>query len=103
METEHAKSVTTSAPLNRPGLVQALGMFSMVMLVVGGVIGSGIFRKPGVMMNELGSPALLLGVWALAGFVTMLGVLANAEIASFIPATGGQYVYFERMYGSFFA
>ena len=75
----------------------------MIMLVVGGVIGSGIFRKPGVMMNELGSPTLLLGVWALAGLVTMLGVLTNAEIGAMIPDTGGQFVYFHRMYGPFFA
>ena len=101
MPTDHSKPATP--PRKDAGLIQSLGMFSMIMLVVGGVIGSGIFRKGGVMMSELGSPALLLGVWALAGLVTMLGVLANAEVGSFIPATGGQYVYFERMYGSFFA
>jgi APA family basic amino acid/polyamine antiporter len=73
------------------------------MLVVGGVIGSGIFRKPGVMASQLGSPEILLLVWVLAGVITLFGALTNAEIASMIPETGGQYVYFERMYGSFFA
>jgi basic amino acid/polyamine antiporter, APA family len=73
------------------------------MLVVGGVIGSGIFRKPGVMAAELGSPGLLLLVWVLAGVITLFGALTNAEIASLIPKTGGQYVYFERMYGPCFA
>lgn len=81
----------------------SLGFFSMILLVVGGVIGSGIFRKPGVMMNELGSPTLLLGVWLLAGAINYLGIITNAEIGSMIPDTGGQYVYFERMYGSFVA
>src|SRR2546425_5579119 len=72
-------------------------------MVVGGVIGSGIFRKPGVMAGQVGSPELLLGVWLLAGVITLLGALTNAEIAAMIPETGGQYVYFERMYGRFAA
>ena len=86
-----------------PGLVPTLGLFTTTMLVVGGVIGSGIFRKPGVMAGEIGSPLLLLGVWALAGMITMFGSLTNAEISSFIPETGGQYIFFERMYGPFVA
>jgi APA family basic amino acid/polyamine antiporter len=84
-------------------LLPALGLFSTIMLVVGGVIGSGIFRKPGVMASQLGSPEILLLVWVLAGVITLFGALTNAEIAGMIPETGGQYVYFERMYGGFFA
>ena len=94
------ESQTRSA---KPGLLPTLGLFSTVMLVVGGVIGSGIFRKPGVMASQLGSPEILLLVWVLAGVITLFGALTNAEIASMIPETGGQYVYFERMYGPFFA
>src|SRR5438552_18201177 len=86
-----------------PGLLPALGLFTTVMMVVGGVIGSGIFRKPGVMASQVGSPELLLGVWVLAGVITLFGALTNAEIASLIPETCGQYVYFERMYGPFAA
>ena len=85
------------------GLVPTLGLFTTVMMVVGGVIGSGIFRKPGLMASQLGSPTWLLAVWILAGLITLLGALTNAEIASMIPETGGQYVYFDRMYGPFFA
>jgi APA family basic amino acid/polyamine antiporter len=85
------------------GLLPSLGLFTTVMMVVGGVIGSGIFRKPGVMAAQLGSPELLLGVWVLAGVLTLFGALTNAEIAGMIPETGGQYIYFERMYGPFFA
>jgi basic amino acid/polyamine antiporter, APA family len=92
---------TASKP--RAELVRSIGFFSMILLVVGGVIGSGIFRKPGVMMNELGSPMLLLGVWVLAGAINYLGILSNAEVSGMIPETGGQYVYFERMYGPFVA
>jgi len=85
------------------GLLPSLGLFTTVIMVVGGVIGSGIFRKPGVMASQVGSPELLLGVWVLAGVLTLFGALTNVEIASLIPETGGQYVYFERMYGPFFA
>jgi len=86
-----------------PGLLPSLGLFTTTMMVVGGVIGSGIFKKPAVMAAQLGSPELLLGVWLLGGIITLFGALTNAEIASMIPETGGQYVYFHRMYGPFFA
>jgi basic amino acid/polyamine antiporter, APA family len=84
-------------------LLQQLGLFTTTMIVVGGVIGSGIFRKPGVMAEQLGSPALLMAVWALAGVITLFGAFTNAEVAAMIPETGGQYVFFERMYGPFAA
>src|SRR5689334_5303528 len=86
-----------------PALLPTLGLFTTIMMVVGGVIGSGIFRKPGVMASQIGSPELLLLVWLLAGVITLFGALTNAEIASMIPETGGQYVYFDRIYGPFTA
>lgn len=98
----HMKPPVQSPPPHS-GLVASLGLFSTVMLVIGGVIGSGIFRKPGVMAAQLGSPELLLLVWVVAGVITMFGALTNAEVASRIPETGGQYVYFHRMYGPGFA
>jgi APA family basic amino acid/polyamine antiporter len=85
------------------GLLPTLGLFTTVMMIVGGVIGSGIFRKPGVMASQLGSPQLLLLVWLLAGIITLFGALENAEVASMIPETGGQYLFFERMFGPFVA
>src|SRR5437660_11259225 len=100
--TPNSNSDSSSTPASH-GLLRSLGLFTTVMMVVGGVIGSGIFRKPGVMAAQIGSPELLLGVWALAGLITMFGALTNAEIASMIPETGGQYVYFDRMYGPFTA
>src|SRR5262245_39661104 len=87
----------------QPRLLPALGLFSATMLVAGGVIGSGIFRKPGVMAAQVGSPELLLGIWLLAGVVSLLGTLSNAELASMMPETGGQYLYLQRAYGPFVA
>ncbi len=98
-ETTKAHPPSSSSP----GLLPSLGLFTTVMMVVGGVIGSGIFRKPGVMASQIGSPELLLGVWLLAGIITLFGALTNAEVASVIPETGGQYIYFERLYGPFTA
>src|SRR5213592_679542 len=87
----------------QPRLIPALGMFSATMLVAGGVIGSGIFRKPGVMAAQVGSPEVLLGVWLVAGIISLLGTLSNAELASMMPETGGQYLYLQRAYGPFVA
>ena len=55
------------------------------------------------MTGQLGSTELLLAPWVLAGVITLFGALTNAEISSFITETGGQYVFFERMYGPFVA
>jgi basic amino acid/polyamine antiporter, APA family len=90
-------------PASRPALIPALGIFSAVMLVAGGVIGSGIFRKAGVMAAQVGSPEVLLGVWVIAGVISLLGTLSNAELAAMMPHTGGQYVYLQRAYGPFVA
>src|SRR5213592_1323190 len=95
--------VTPPSRRDQPGLVRALGLFSATMLVAGGVIGSGIFRKPGVMAAQVGSPELLLGVWLLAGVISLLGTLSNAELAAMMPRTGGQYVFLQRAYGPFVA
>jgi basic amino acid/polyamine antiporter, APA family len=87
----------------RTSLVPTLGLFTTITIVVGGVIGSGIFRNPATMAGILHSPELLLAVWIVAGIVTMFGALTNAEVSGMIPSTGGQYHYFKVMYGDFIA
>lgn len=84
-------------------LQRKLGLWASVSIVVGTVIGSSIFMKPATMAAQLGSPLMLLLVWVIAGVVSMFGGMMNAEIGSAIPETGGQYVYFRKMYGNFFA
>jgi basic amino acid/polyamine antiporter, APA family len=84
-------------------LKRNLGLNTTIALVIGGVIGSGIFMKPALMGAQLGSPLLLLSVWAVAGIITLFGALSNAEVAAMFPQTGGQYVFFQKMYGNAFA
>jgi APA family basic amino acid/polyamine antiporter len=59
--------------------------------------------KPASMMSQLGSPVWLLGVWVLAGLITLCGALSNAELATLYPETGGQYVFFDKIFGKRFA
>lgn len=82
---------------------RTLTLKTTIALIVGGVIGSGIFMKPALMASQLGSPWLLLSVWVVAGFITLFGALSNAEVASMFPETGGQYIFFQKMYGDHFA
>lgn len=84
-------------------LDRILGFKETVALVIGSVIGSGIFMKPSLMAAELHSPFILLLVWLIAGLITMCGAVSNAEVASMYPETGGQLVFFEKMYGKWFA
>ncbi|GAC1396716.1 MAG: amino acid permease [Sediminibacterium sp.] len=84
-------------------LKRSLSLQTTIAIVVGGVIGSGIFMKPAIMATQLGSPLLLLSVWLVAGLITLFGALSNAEVAAMFPETGGQYVFFQKMYGDGFA
>lgn len=90
-------------PTKKTELVRGLSLTAAMMLVAGSMIGSGIFRKPATMADQLGSPELLIFVWIAAGLITLIAVLVNSEVAGMIDATGGQYVYFRKMYGDFTA
>lgn len=85
------------------GLIRGLTVTAATMLVVGSMIGSGIFRKPASMAEQLMSPELMILAWVVAGIFTLIGALTNAEIAGMIDATGGQYKYFRAMFGDFIA
>src|SRR5215469_16815466 len=68
-------------------------------LVVGIIIGTGIFLKSATMAQAVGSPALVLAAWAAAGIVAMLGALCFAELGALLPHAGGEYVYLRSAYG----
>ena len=84
-------------------LKQQLGVFSAVMVVISAMIGSGVFKKIATMSDLLHHSGWVLLAWAVAGLITLMGSLSNAEVAGIIAKPGGQYVYFQEMYGKLFA
>jgi APA family basic amino acid/polyamine antiporter len=84
-------------------LVRTLYLNSAIILVISSVFGSGVFKKVAPMSAELGSPLLVLLCWLLAGIITLFGALSNAEIAGMFASSGGEFVYFKRIYGRFMA
>ena len=88
---------------NTDGLRIAIGFPGAVMLVIGGIVGVGIFVNPAVVARSLHTPELVLSAWALGGVIAMLGAFVYAELAARIPATGGEYVYLRDTYGKLVA
>ncbi len=80
-------------------LVRGLGVFASVSIVVGSVIGTGIFLKTRVMMCNVESPWLVIVAWAVAGFMSLAGALTYAELAAMMPRAGGEYVFIREGYG----
>ncbi|HSP17769.1 MAG TPA: amino acid permease [Thermoanaerobaculia bacterium] len=81
-----------------PTLARRLGAFDATMIVMGGIIGSGIFINPYVVAQRVHSPALILGAWAAGGVIALLGAFVYAELASLRPEAGGQYAYLRDAY-----
>src|SRR6185437_6197678 len=71
-------------------------------VVIGTVIGSGIFLVPTDMINAVGSPAKVFLVWIFGGILSLFGALTYAELSAALPAAGGEYVYLNAAYGPFF-
>ncbi len=80
-------------------LPRRLGMLDATALVIGIVIGSGIFVLPNLIARSLPSAQAIMGVWLAAGVLSFFGALAFAELGAMLPATGGQYVYLREAYG----
>jgi len=80
-------------------LVQGLGLTSATMLVMGSMIGSGIFIVSAEISREVASPALLIAAWIVTGFLTIVGALTYGELAAMMPRAGGQYVYLRESLG----
>ena len=74
-------------------LARRLGAFDATMIVMGGIIGSGIFINPYVVARQVHTPALIIGAWAAGGLIALLGAFAYAELAALRPEVGGQYAY----------
>jgi basic amino acid/polyamine antiporter, APA family len=83
---------------NETGFVRELGLFDSTMVVMGVMIGSGIFIVPADMARNIGSPGWLLVAWAFAGLLTVSAALSYGELAAMMPRAGGMYVYLREAY-----
>jgi len=92
-------SVSRTDQEPEPQLHRGLTLAHTISLVVGGVIGTGVFLKATVMAQTVGSPSLVLWAWALAGLLSMAGALTYAELGALLPHAGGEYVYLSEAYG----
>src|SRR5262245_31319511 len=78
---------------DKPQLAATLGLFDATMIVMGGVIGSGIFLNPAVVARHLHSPVLILCAWLAGGVLALLGAMIYAELGAILPKAGGSYAY----------
>jgi len=79
-------------------LRRRLGPFDATMIVMGGIVGSGIFINPYVVAKAVHTPFLILGAWSAGGVLAMLGAFIWAELATRLPEAGGQYLYLREAY-----
>jgi len=80
-------------------LLRKLGLIDATFIVIGIVIGSGIFLLPNLIARNLPSGPVIIAVWVVAGILSFFGALAYAELGAMLPDTGGQYVYLREAYG----
>ncbi|MCC6286972.1 MAG: amino acid permease [Chitinophagaceae bacterium] len=86
-----------------PHLSRSLGLKLAIVIVIGNIIGSGVYKKVAPMAAELHAPGWVLVCWVLGGVITLFGALSNAELAGMLADTGGEYAYYKKIYGRFFA
>ena len=85
-------------PAASPGLARRLGPIDATLVVMGGIVGSGIFMNPSLVARQVHTPALVLGAWLLGGLIAVLGAFVWAELAARRPQVGGQYAYLREAY-----
>src|SRR5437879_705737 len=93
------KTTTTS---KETGLVKGLGLMDATTLVVGSMIGSGIFIVAADISRQVRSPGLLIMTWVVTALLTMIAALSYGELAAAMPHAGGQYVYLREAFGPLF-
>lgn len=89
--------------MSTPKLNRSLGLQLVIVLVIGNIIGSGVYKKVAPMTAELHSSGWVLVCWVLAGIISLFGALCNAEVAGLLADTGGEYSYYQKIYNKFFA
>jgi APA family basic amino acid/polyamine antiporter len=88
---------------NHRNLVRTLGIGYVIIFVVANIIGSGVYKKIAPMAFELHSSLWILMAWIVGGIITLFGALSNAEVAGLLADTGGDFIYFKKIYNRFFA
>ncbi len=81
-------------------LLRGLGLIAAVSIVVGNVIGQGVFLKTRVMTCNVGTPGMVISVWVAAGLLSLAGALTYAELAAMMPKAGGEYIFVREAYGA---
>jgi APA family basic amino acid/polyamine antiporter len=89
--------------MSKPQLNRSLGLRLVIVIVIGNIIGSGVYKKVAPMTAELHSSGWVLICWILAGIISLFGALCNAEVAGLLADTGGEYIYYQKIYNRFFA
>ncbi|HXI30430.1 MAG TPA: amino acid permease, partial [Vicinamibacterales bacterium] len=89
---------TSSATVLDTEFDRGLGLYDSTMIVIGAMIGSGIFIVSADMARTIGSPGWLLGAWIVTGLLTVVGALSYGELAAMMPRAGGQYVYLREAF-----
>ncbi len=84
-------------------LVRGLSLVDAASIVVGSIIGTGVFLKTSTMSSLVGSPGMVILIWVVAGLLSLAGALAYAELGSLMPSAGGEYVYLKEGYGDLWA
>ena len=98
-EGTNSPSAPGRASAEQPHLVRGLSLLDSVLLIVGGIIGSGIFLTPRDIAAVLPQPALFLLIWLAGGLITLLACFAFAELGAMFPEVGGQYAFLREAYG----
>ena len=88
---------------NQENFKRELGLFDGTMLVVGSMIGSGIFIVSADIARQVGSAGWLLAIWLVSGLITMIAAVSYGELSSMFPKAGGQYIYLQEAYGKLIA
>ena len=101
MSDKTEQSNETGAPDS--GLPRVLGLWDIVGIVIGGIVGSGIFIVPAAIAAQMNAPLLFLAVWVVGGALSFFGALSFAELGAAYPQAGGVYVYLRESYGSLIA
>jgi len=100
---ENAVSTSNHLDKKHAGLPRVLGFWDIIGIIVGGVIGSGIFIVPADVAREVQAPLLILAVWVVGGLLSYFGALSSSELGAAYPHAGGIYVYLREAYGSLLA